>query len=227
LKIREKFKNGVMKIILTGATGMVGKGVLLECLEHPQVEEVLSISRSAAGLSHSKLKEYLISDFMNIAIDDVTLQGYDACFFCAGVSSIGMDEKSYSSVTYDMTLHFANVVLYLNPNIVFDYVSGAHTDSSEKSKVMWARVKGKTENSLKKLPFKQQYNFRPGLMKPTKGQIHLKGYNKYVKLMYPIMRLFFPACSLHEIGLAMINSVLKGYPKNVLEVNDIKKLSSF
>lgn len=138
-----------IKIILTGATGMVGEGVLLECLENPNISEVLSVSRKPSGKKHAKLKEYLVSDFLNIDVNDENLKGYDACFFCAGISSVGMSEEDYTKITYDTTLHFAKVLLNLNPEMVFNYVSGASTDKTESGKLMWARVKGKTENDLK------------------------------------------------------------------------------
>lgn len=141
------------KIILTGATGMVGEGVLLECLAHPQIEEVLSVSRKTSGMSHPKLTEYIVPDFLELAEHNPVFKGYDACFFCAGISSIGMKEEDYTKITYTTTIHFAKVVLSENPEMLFIYVSGTGTDSSEKGRLMWARVKGKTENDLAKLPF--------------------------------------------------------------------------
>ncbi|MGX5683867.1 NAD-dependent epimerase/dehydratase family protein [Chryseobacterium cucumeris] len=127
-----------IKIILTGATGMVGEGVLMECLENPDVSEILSISRKPSGKTHPKLKEYLVSDFLSLDLNDEKLKGYDACFFCAGISSIGMNEEEYTQITYDTTLHFAKAVLNQNPEMVFNYVSGAGTDSTESGKMMWA-----------------------------------------------------------------------------------------
>jgi nucleoside-diphosphate-sugar epimerase len=214
-----------MKIIITGATGMVGEGVLLECLQDKRVETILSVSRQTCGKTHPKLKELLVNDFMSMGNYTSQLTGYDTCFFCAGVSSVGMPEEKYHRLTYDMTIRFAEAVLQANPGMSFVYVSGAHTDGTEKGKLMWARVKGKTENALSKMGFKTNYNFRPGVMKPYKGQVHLKGINKYVHILYPVMALIFPACTLTQVAQAMMNTVEKGYSKKVLEVKDIKQQS--
>ncbi|WP_261511188.1 NAD-dependent epimerase/dehydratase family protein [Chryseobacterium paludis] len=213
-----------IKIIITGATGMVGEGVLMECLENPSVSEVLSVSRKPSGKKHAKLKEYIISDFLSINSNDENLKGYDACFFCAGISSIGMNEEDYTKITYETTLHFAQAVLDQNPDMVFNYVSGSHTDSTESGKTMWARVKGRTENSLKKLGFKGSYNFRPGFMKPVDGQVNVKWFFKPFIWLFPIL-LPSKSLTLHEVGKAMINVVKKGYPTSVLEIRDIKKLA--
>jgi nucleoside-diphosphate-sugar epimerase len=163
-----------IKVIITGATGMVGEGVLFECLQNENVKEVLIISRKHYACDHSKLKELIVPDFFQLDQFADSIQGYDACFFCAGVSSVGMKEDKYTYITYDTTLSFAKTLLTYNPNMVFIYVSGSLTDSSEKGKLMWARVKGKTENDLNKLPFKTEYNFRPGVMLPFKGQKNWK-----------------------------------------------------
>ncbi|PWN68072.1 NAD-dependent epimerase/dehydratase family protein [Chryseobacterium oncorhynchi] len=213
-----------IKIILTGATGMVGEGVLMECLENPNISTILSISRKPSGKKHPKLKEYLVSDFLSIDINDENLKGYDACFFCAGISSVGMNEEDYTKITYDTTVHFAEAVLHQNPDMVFNYVSGASTDSTESGKVMWARVKGRTENALKKMNFKGAYNFRPGFMKPVDGQLNVKWFFKPFIWIFPI---FLPSKSLtlHEVGRAMINAVEKGYPTSTLEIRDIKNLA--
>ncbi len=216
-----------MKVIVTGATGMVGEGVLIECLNNKEVESVLYVGRKSSGKSHPKLTEYLISDFLLLKNDDSNLAGYDACFYCAGISSVGMDEAQYTHITYDTTMHFAKVLLSQNENLTFNFISGLHTDSTEKGKVMWARVKGKTENALQTLPFKGQYNFRPGLMKPDASQVHIKGYNKYLKFLYPIMGLFYTGCKTTEIGRAMINIVKSGFPIKILEAKDIKRAAEF
>lgn len=213
-----------IKIILTGATGMVGEGVLMECLENPQVSEILSISRKSSGKTHPKLKEYLVSDFLSIDVNDENLKGYDACFFCAGISSVGMNEEDYTKITYDTTIHFAEAVLHQNPDMVFNYVSGASTDSTESGKIMWARVKGRTENALKKMNFKGVYNFRPGFMKPVDGQLNVKWFFKPFIWIYPIF-LPLKSLTLHEVGRAMINTVKKGYPTSILEIRDIKNLA--
>ena len=213
-----------IKIILTGATGMVGEGVLMECLNNPAVSEILSISRKPSGKKHPKLKEYLVPDFLTIDLHDEKLKGYDACFFCAGISSIGMNEEDYTKITYDTTLHFAKAVLNQNPEMVFSYVSGAGTDSTESGKLMWARVKGRTENDLKKMNFKGAYNFRPGFMKPVEGQSNVKWFFKPFIWIFPI---FFQSKSLtlQEVGRAMINVTRKGYPTSTLEIRDIKNLA--
>lgn len=214
------------KIIITGATGMVGEGVLMECLAHPQITEVLSVSRKPNGMSHPKLKEYLVPDFLSLKEDDEHLKGYDACFFCAGVSSVGMKEPEYTRMTYDTTVHFAKVVLHQNPQLTFTYVSGAGTDSTEKGKSMWARVKGKTENALLSMPFKNVYNFRPGFMKLTPGQKNaLKAY-KYFAWLYPFLKVVFPngVSTLKQVGQAMIKSFINGSDRSILEVKDINKL---
>jgi uncharacterized protein YbjT (DUF2867 family) len=216
-----------LKIIITGATGMVGEGVLLECLRHADVKEVLIVNRRHADISHPKLKECIIPDFLQLDAFTQQLTGYDACFFCAGVSSLGMKEEEYSRVTYDVTMNFAKKLATLNPEMIFDFVSGLHTDSSEKGRIMWARVKGRTENALMKLPFKKAYNFRPGFMKPTPGQKNLPRYYRIIGDLYPLFLVLFPGyvSTMRQVGLAMINSVVKGYQKQILEIKDIKKLA--
>jgi uncharacterized protein YbjT (DUF2867 family) len=215
-----------MKVIVTGATGMVGEGVLLECLENPAVESVLVVSRRSCGHAHAKLRECLVKDFRDLGAYEAELRGYDACFFCAGVSSVGMSEAGYTAITYDTTLRFAETLARLNPAMVFVYVSGSHTDSTEQGKVMWARVKGKTENALMRLPFKAAYNFRPSLMKPTPGQKQLKTAYRVALVLYPVASLFFPSMPLRDVGRAMINAVRFGAPKQVLEVPDMKALAA-
>jgi len=216
-----------IKVIITGATGFVGEGVLLTCLEHPDVKQVLMVNRRHFSKDHSKLKECIIPDFSDLDNFNEQLTGYNACFFCAGVSSVGMNRKEYSHITYDLTLNFAGKLAKLNPDMVFIYVSGALTDSSENGKIMWARVKGKTENDLMKLPFKGEYNFRPALMRPMPGQTNLKGYYKIIHRIFPAIRFLFPAqvSTLQEVGRAMINCVLQGYSKQILEVKDINLMA--
>ncbi len=216
-----------MNIILTGATGMVGEGVLLVCLEHPAVKAVTVLVRRSTGRSHPKLKELVLPNFMDIENLAGQLSGFDACFFCAGVSSIGMNEETFSKNTYDTTLQVATTLARLNPTMVFTYVSGRGTDSSEKGRVMWARVKGRTENALLKLPFRAVYNFRPAMMKAMPGQQHLLKTYKALAWLYPIIKLLVPgwACTLREVGQAMINVVQYGYEKPTIEVKDIKALA--
>jgi uncharacterized protein YbjT (DUF2867 family) len=216
-----------IRVIITGATGMVGEGVLHECLHHPDVEQVLVINRRPCGVSHPKLKEVIHLNFQDLTPVESQLVNYNACFFCLGVSSVGMKEQQYHKLTYDLTIHFAETLSRLNSGMTFCYVSGSGTDSSEKGKRMWARVKGKTENKLMQLPFKKAYMFRPGFMKPTEGMKNtLKGYG-FFTWMYPALRPLFPnfVCTLKEVGVAMINTVRKGYSKSILEVADIVALA--
>ncbi len=215
-----------LKVIITGATGMVGEGVLLECLQNSSVEKVLVVSRKPYNAQHPKLDQCIVPDFLNLDAFTNQLTGYDACFYCAGVSSAGMKEAEYTRITYDVTLHFAKTLSALNPQMVFDYVSGALTDSSGKGRVMWARVKGKTENDLMKLPFRRVYNFRPGFMKATPGQKNIKWYYGFIGWMYPLLRVILPnqVSTLRDVALAMINTVLIGFPKQILEVKDINIL---
>jgi hypothetical protein len=215
-----------IKTIITGATGMVGEGVLLECLNHPDVEQVLVINRKPGGVSHPKLREIIHVEFFNLAPIERQLTGFNACFFCLGVSSVGMSKEEYKHITYDLTLNMAQLLAKLNPEMTFCYVTGAGTDSSEQGRIAWARVKGATENALIRL-FKQAYMFRPGFMKATPGQKNVKNYYKLFSWLYPIGRALYPAgfCTLQEVGLAMINAVSKGYPKQILEVKDIVKLA--
>jgi uncharacterized protein YbjT (DUF2867 family) len=216
-----------LRAIITGATGMVGEGVLHECLEHDGVDQVLVIGRKTCGVTHPKLKEILHGNFHDLTAIKNRLGGYNACFFCLGATSIGMSEDEYRALSYTLTMHVAETLCKLNPDMTFCYVSGAGTDSTEKGKLMWARIKGKTENDLMKLPFKQVYNFRPGFMKPTEGLKNTHGYYKLFNPIYPLARAVFPnwVSTLSELGLAMINSAIMGYEKQVLEVKDIVSLS--
>src|ERR1700712_744689 len=212
-----------IKAIVTGATGMVGEGVLQECLQHPRVEAVLVINRKPCGVVHPKLKEIIHGDFFDLSAIQWQLLGYNACYFCLGVSSIGMKEPEYYKLTYTLTLNVAQTLSNMNPDMTFCYVSGASTDSTEKGSQMWARVKGKTENDLAKLSFKQEFNFRPGLMKAAKGAKNIPSLYKYLGWLYPVLHLLFPSksCTLAEVGQAMINVTLHGYEKQILEVRDI------
>lgn len=214
-----------IKVIVTGATGMVGEGVLHECLLHDDVEQVLVINRKPCGESHPKLKEIIHPDFFDFSAIENQLTGYNACFFCLGVSSIGMKEPEYKKLTYDLTMHVAQTLSRKNDDMVFCYVSGSSTDSSEKGKLMWSRIKGKTENDLMKLPFKKTYNFRPGIIEPTKGLKNTLGFYKYTGWLIPVVRLFMPVVTLKQIGTSMIHCVTKGFEKQILEVKDIIELS--
>ncbi|QEC69131.1 NAD-dependent epimerase/dehydratase family protein [Panacibacter ginsenosidivorans] len=213
-----------IRVIITGATGMVGEGVLFECLQNPTVSEVLIINRRHYDLQHPRLKELIVPDFFQLSKFATDIKGYDACFFCAGISSVGMKEDKFTHITYDTTLAFAKSLLEVNSNMVFTYVSGSQTDSSEKGRLMWARVKGKTENDLKKLPFKAEYNFRPGVMLPFDGQ---KNWKSIYKVIAKIFKAVAPkhVLTMEEVGKAMINAVTIGYAKNILEIPDIKQLA--
>jgi len=215
-----------IKAIITGASGMVGEGVLHESLLNPNVEYVLVIGRRSCGVTHPKLKEIIHADFFDLSAIKDQLKGYNACFFCLGVSSVGMKEKDYHRLTYDLTMHMATLLAELNPDMNFCYVSGAGTDSTEHGKMMWARVKGQTENDLLKLPFKA-YMFRPGFMRPTRGLQHAHKFYAYINWAYPVLRKLLPnyVITLQELGLSMINAALYGYEKPVLEVKDIVALA--
>ena len=216
-----------IKAIITGTTGMVGEGVLQECLFHKDVEEILVINRRPCGVSHPKLTEVIHPDFFDLSPVADKLKGYNACFFCLGVSSVGMSEELYFDLTYNLTMHFARLVAVQNPDLTFCYVSGAGTDSSEKGRINWARVKGKTENDLMKLTFKRVFACRPGFMLPAKGAKNVPGYFKVFRILYPVLRPVFPnfVSTLKEVALAMINSVIYGYEKNILEVKDLVLLA--
>jgi len=215
-----------VKVIITGTTGMVGEGVLLECLNHPEITEVLSVSRKPTGITHFKLKEYIVTDFLSLQETDEKLKGYDACFFCAGVSSVGMKEEEYRRTTYDTTMNFAKA-LNPNPKIAFVYVSGGGTDSSEKGRMMWARVKGKTENDLMKLPFKQAFGFRIGFLIPNPRQKRVLKYYNYISWLIPIIKFVSPniVTTMKQVAEAMIYVSQNGYQSNVIYVKDIKAMS--
>ncbi len=212
-----------IKAIITGTTGMVGEGVLHECLKHPEVESVLVINRKPCEVKHQKLIEIIHNDFFDLSPIDNHLSDYNACYFCAGVSSVGKKEEEYRGITYDLTLSFAKTLVKLNPDMIFCYVSGVGTDSTEKGRMMWARVKGKTENDLMKLGFKDAYMFRPGFIKPTKGLKNTYTAYKFFTPFYPIFRKLFPkyVVTLEEVGLAMINVTLFGADKKILECKEI------
>ncbi|MCB2410515.1 epimerase [Hymenobacter lucidus] len=216
-----------IKAILTGATGMVGEGVLLEVLSHSEVEQVLSVSRRPSGITHPKLREIIHSDFYDLSPIQDQLTGYNACYFCLGVSSVGMKEPEYRRLTHDLTLHFAQTLLPHNPGLTFCYVSGAGTDGTLQSGQMWARVKGQTENELLQLGFKDAYMFRPGFLRPTAGQRHVLSYYNYFGWLYPVLRRLTPkfVSTLTELGQAMLQVTQRGTAKKVLEVPDIVALA--
>ena len=217
-----------IRAIIFGATGMVGEGVLLCTLEHPDVESVLVIGRRPCGIIHTKLKEVIHNDFYNYTSIEEHLKGYNACFFCLGTSSVGMNEKDYYHVTYDLTMQAASTLSKLNLGMTFCYVSGAGTDSTEKGRLMWARVKGKTENHLMTLPFKAAYMFRPGFMKPVKGQKNPNVLFKIMGSIYPIFKFLLPnaGCKLEDVAAAMIICAKDGYTKHILANQDIDLLAA-
>ena len=217
-----------IKAIIFGATGMVGEGVLHESLNHADVESVLVIGRKSCNVEHQKLKEIVHADFFDYSTIEEHLKGYNACYFCLGVSSVGKNEKDYTRITYDLTMRAAGTLSRLNPGMTFCYVSGAGTDSTENGRIMWARVKGKTENDLMKLPFKAAYGFRPGFIKPIKGLKNAYSISIVMGWIYPVLKTLFPkyVCTLRDLALAMIQATLVGYPKKVLENKDIAQLAN-
>ena len=204
---------------------MVGEGVLHECLNHPDVESVLVINRKSCNVNHPKLTEIIHYNFYDFSKIKNRLNRYNACFFCLGTTSVGKKEDEYTKITFDITKALADILVKANPGMTFCYVSGSGTDSTEKGKIMWARVKGRTENYILNLGFRQAYAFRPGIIEPTKGLKNTLNFYKYLFPLLPIIKLFFPKhiCSLREIGSAMINVSLKGFGTKVLEVKDIVK----
>jgi uncharacterized protein YbjT (DUF2867 family) len=219
-----------MKVILFGATGMVGQGVLGECLLDPGVESVLAVGRNASGQTNPKLREIVHDNFLDFSGIESQLAGFDACFFCLGVSSLGMSDERYRHLTYDITMAAATVLARLNPGMVFVYVTGRGTDSTEKGPLMWARVKGKTENDLLKLPFKAAYMFRPAGIQPLHG---IRSKTGWVQAIYvvsaPLLSLLnrvAPAymTTTEQVGRAMIGVARDGYPKPILESEDINRV---
>ena len=219
-----------MDVVLFGATGMVGHGGLRECLLDPDVHRVLSIGRSATGQNHPKLREIVHANLLDLSAIESQLGGLDACFFCLGVSSAGMSEEAYRRVTYDLTLAVANTLVKLNRAMTFIYVSGAGTDSTERGRTMWARVKGQTENALLRLPFKAAYMIRPAFIQPLHGAT---SRTRWYRLIYaigrPLIPLFerlFPRyfTTTEQMGRAMIAVVRRGAPSSILETDDINRL---
>jgi uncharacterized protein YbjT (DUF2867 family) len=221
-----------MKVLLFGATGMVGQGARRECLLDPGVEKVLAIGRRATGQRHEKLREIVHRDFLDFSGIEGELAGYDVCLFALGVSSAGMSEPDYVRVTYDVTMAAASAILRRNPALTFVFVSGASTDSTEKGRVMWARVKGRTENALLRLPFKASYMFRPGYIQPLHGIVSstklLRVMYAVVGPLYPVWKALFPdhVTTTEVLGRAMIAVARNGYSKRVLENRDINAVGA-
>ncbi|NQY10634.1 MAG: epimerase [Flavobacteriales bacterium] len=221
----------MIKAIITGTTGMLGMGVLLECLENNDVSEVLIFNRTSIGMNHPELKEVLTKDFYDLSSIAKELEGYNTCYFGLGTTSVGKDEPEYHKITYDLTTTFAKAVLKNNTDVTFCYVSGVGTDSSEKGKSMWARVKGKTENALIAMPFKGSFAFRPGYIQPLKGAKAKSGsvnfFYALFKPLYPLLkRMPSIITDTTSIGKAMISLSKNGYDKNVIDVIDINKLAN-
>jgi len=220
-----------IKVILFGSTGMIGRGVLLECLDSDAVESVLVINRHSCNILNNKLKEIIHGNLFDISALTDEMNGYNTCFFCLGVSSAGMKETDYHKITYELTVNVANTLLKINKDVVFCYISGAQTDGSEKGRVMWARVKGKTEKALLAMPFKKVYMFRPGFIQPMKG---IKSRTRLYNVLYAVFTPFYfilkhfksIVTNTEILGKAMINTSLKGYNKNILESIDINKIGN-
>ncbi|NBD25218.1 NAD-dependent epimerase/dehydratase family protein [Paenibacillus glycinis] len=223
---RQGAKNPI-RAILTGATGMVGEGVLHECLLHPDVERVLVIGRRPCGVTHAKLREIVLPDLYDWSPIAAEVSGYNACYFCLGVSSVGMSEANYTRVTHDLTLDAAELLARANPDMVFCYVTGSGTDGTEKGRSMWARVKGKTENGLLLLPFKRAYMFRPGYIHPTRGLKNAHKFYRALTWLYPVARALLPGAvvSLRELGLAMIHAARAEFEPAILGSKEIKALA--
>ena len=217
-----------IKAIITGSTGMVGEGVLHECLNSYSVETVLVINRKSCGVIHPKLKEIIHNDFSDLSDIQDQIKEYNACYFCAGVSSVGKSEEEYKKITYDLTMGFADSIIKAIgdkvTNFTFCYVSGVGTDSSEKGRQAWARIKGKTENDLMKLPFYQTFMYRPGYIQPIKGLKNTYTVYKIAAPIYPLLKLLFPKYvnTLKDIANSMLKVTLNGYDKNILECEDIR-----
>ena len=219
-----------MRVLLFGATGMVGQGVLRECLLDPDVQRVLAVGRGSIGKRDEKLRELVLPDVADLSDVEAQLSGFDACFFCLGVSSVGMSEERYTRLTYDLTLSVAQTLARLNPGMTFVYVSGTGTDSSERGRTMWARVKGRTENALLRLPFKAAYMFRPAAIVPMHG---VRSKTGWYRALYALMTPFYPALkalfpngitTTERVGRAMLAVARRGYSKPVLETPDINSL---
>jgi uncharacterized protein YbjT (DUF2867 family) len=219
-----------MDVILFGTTGMVGQGVLRECLLDPQVQRVLSIGRAATGKQHAKLREIVRSNLFDFSDIEADLSGYDACFFCLGVTAAGKTEDEYRHVTYDIALAAATTLATVNPQMTFIYVSGTGTDSTEQGRIMWARVKGSTENAILRLPFKAAYMFRPAFIQPMHGETSktrlYRLFYAITPFLFPMLKRVFPrsVSTTEQIGRAMIAAARNGAPKAILETEDINRL---
>ncbi len=212
-------------VIITGATGMVGEGVLIQCLNSPEINSVLVINRKPCGYTHQKLKEIIHADFFDFSGIEDHLTGYNACFFCLGITSVGVDEDKYYKMTYTLTMHVAETLSKLNNDMTFCYVSGGGTN--ENGRLKWAQVKGKTENDLMKLPFEQVFNFRPGFIKPLPGQKYAHKFYRYINWLFPLGRALYPNgfCTMAELGQAMINTLSHNDERRIIEGKEIISLA--
>lgn len=218
-----------MKVIIFGVTGMVGQSALRECLKDKDVQEIVAISRKGTAQQHEKLRQIELENIADLSLIEDELTGYDACFFCLGISAAGMKEEVYRKITYDLTLSVAKTLANLNPQLTFIYVSGSGTDSSEKGRSMWARVKGKTENDLLRLPFKAAYMFRPGVIIPMHS---VKSKTKLYLILYTVLRpfnslllKFSTVITSEQIGKAMIQGAKTGFSRPVVEGHELKRIS--
>ena len=218
-----------MNVLIFGATGMIGQGALRECLLAPDVDRVQTVGRTATGQQHPKLRELVHADLWNYASVEAQLTGFDACFFCLGVASAGMKEADYTRITYDLTMAAATTLARLNPAMTFIFVSGTGTDGSEQGRLMWARVKGRAENAVRRLPFKAAYAFRPGLIQPLHGiTSKTASYRIFYTWSWPLIsvaRRLFPSVivTTEQLGRAMLNVARRGWPAPVLEQRDIAR----
>jgi hypothetical protein len=216
-----------LNVLVTGSTGMVGEGVLQVCLDNPAVAKVVALNRRTVGFSHTKLTEILLPDFHQLKAVESQLKGLDACYHCMGISSIGADEATYKDITYTLSILLGETMGRLNPGSVFCYLSGAGTDATEKGKLGWARLKGRTENELSLMPFRSMYRYRPGFIKPFPGAKHVQAFYKYIDWMFPIGKTLFPDgfSTIEEIGLSMIQVTLKEEEQKMLAGKEIRRLS--
>jgi hypothetical protein len=223
-----KMAKGI-KVIITGSTGMVGEGVLHECLHDPRIAEVVLLNRHSARIIHPKVKEILVADLFALTGNEPEIDRADACFYCLGVTSVGKSEEEYTALTYDLTIKIAKPLLKLNPAMAFIYVSARGTDNTETGKTMWARVKGRTENELEKMSFKQFYAFRPFLLTPTPGLRNTHGFYHYISWLFPLGRKIYPEgfCTLKELALAMIHVGYEGYTKKIITPVDMVRLARY
>jgi len=216
-----------INVLITGATGMVGEGVLHECLNDQRIASVILLNRRSAGITHPKVKELLMDNLFEFTGNEPGLNSIDACFYCLGTTSIGKSEEDYLRLTNELTLKIAKALLQFNPEMTFCYVTAKGTDNSEKGTTMWARVKGKTENELAKMGFRHFFAFRPFMLTPTKGLRNSHDFYKYINWLFPLGRLLYPEgfCTLKELSLAMIHAGYQGYAKQVITPTDMVKLA--